>query len=440
MSEAPLPDAQVRTADRVTFPRWQIAVAVLLAAACALGLPPYSGPDEMGHAAYAAALSQGHLPVLPTGEIADLATGTTWQGQHPPLYYLLATPLYLAAGRNAVVGLYLLRLLSIVGLALTVYLIDRVAFALLPRDRAGLATWIVAAHPTVVYVAAMANNEAWAMAFSVACAWAAVNATDTKDDPKRERLWLIAAVAFGGLGLLTKLTAIAGVAAAATIVAQRPERGAGALRGSIVALGAAALWLPWGLLMHRLHGAFVPSPINRPAFIGGPLALTLDPLGAAHLIYFATPEFAIGLLTPYWLVAPFPFTLNPMLAAGWIVTIGVFWCGARQRRFRFAAVGFATLLLIVLGQVFFRDALAVFFLARYSPIATVLVSLLVASVAGGLAKNVRTGGAIALGLISAAGFAYIAYFYTIGPSSASFWGKQPSGGTARPAQGYNGTN
>ncbi len=186
--------------EQAPFPLWPVAVAAILAAACALCLPAYSGPDELGHLAYAAALAQGHLPIIPVGEFADIASGATWQGQHPPLFYLPAALVYLAAGRNPVLSLYLIRILCAAGLVVTVWLTNRIAVTLLPRDSANVATWIVAAHPTVVYVAAMVNNEAWAMA--TACVWSAVNANSVSPaDPKRERLWLAAAVALGGLRL-----------------------------------------------------------------------------------------------------------------------------------------------------------------------------------------------------------------------------------------------
>jgi hypothetical protein len=221
MTSHPSPESASRAgrARPVTAgPRVPLLVTVLLALAFALILPPFSGPDETGHVAYVSALVQGHLPVVRMGKhtVADISTGTSWQGQHPPLYYLLATPIYLASGKNPHLGLYLIRLIGIGALAGTLAALRRLAVLLLPPDRAGAAVWLVALHPTVVYVSSMVNNEALAMAFSVACVWAAVESrAPGSEAPRRKRLWLLLAALLGGFGLLTKLTAVAGVAAAA---------------------------------------------------------------------------------------------------------------------------------------------------------------------------------------------------------------------------------
>lgn len=423
--------AEYNGVERAPFPGWPVGVAAILAAVLALGLPAYSGPDELAHMAYVAALAHGHLPIIPAGDMADIASGTTWQGQHPPLFYLVATPIYLACGKDPTISLYLLRLLSGAGLLVTIVLIQRIAYALLPRDRAGLAAWIAALHPTVVYVSAMVNNESWAMAFSTACVWAAVKANSIADtDSKRERWWLMAAALFGGLGLLTKLTAIAGVAAAIVILAQRTDRKGRLMRALAVGTGAVALWLPWGLTMLKLHGALVPSPIDRPAITGGLMALTFYPREAAAFSFEATAHYAIGLLTPYWLMTPFPFLRTPMLAIGWIVVAATLWLARAQRRFLFAIAAFLALLAIVLNHVLFRDGFAVFFLARYTPIATVLMTLPLAAALGRLPRRARMALAVLFAFIAVAGFAYIAYFYTIGPTGAERW---------KQSRGYNQT-
>src|SRR5258706_286292 len=97
MTETALSVEESSRVEPLRFPAWQVAVAAILAAICAFALPAYSGPDELAHVAYVAALAKGRLPIIPAGELADLATGTTWQGQHPPLFYLVALPFYVAA-------------------------------------------------------------------------------------------------------------------------------------------------------------------------------------------------------------------------------------------------------------------------------------------------------------------------------------------------------
>ncbi|HLJ55928.1 MAG TPA: hypothetical protein VKT77_12890 [Chthonomonadaceae bacterium] len=478
MSDGTAPAVREAAVDRARLPWRPLAVALALALACAIVLPAYSGPDEMAHVAYVAALAHGHLPVMPNGEFANIATGTTWQAQHPPLFYILGAPLYLGAGGNTEAVLYLMRLLSIAGLLATIVLIDRVARMLLPPDRAGLAAWIVAVHPTVVYVSSMVNNEAWAMAFAVACVWAALKARQSGDTGQsaagnrqseaagaderqasshkpqatsHEMRWLLAAAAFGGLALLTKLTAIAGVVSAAVILAQAPpaprvtrnqepgtrnQRRAGLLRAGALLVGAIALWLPWGLLMQRMYGSYVPSPIQRPAFSGGLMALTIDPLGAALFIGIGTAEFAIGLVTPYWLMEPIKYAHVDMIVVGWIVVLAVGWICCRRRELRFVGAAFLTLLLLVLNHILFRDGYAIIFLARYSPIATVLAALLAASALGGLRPAQRIAALAVLGLIAAAGFAYVAWFFSAGSANGgSRMHAIPNGSTAAPRGG-----
>jgi hypothetical protein len=405
------------------MPKYPIAAAVVLGLAFALALPAYSGPDEVGHVAYVAALAHGHLPVIPVGAVADISTGTTWQGQHPPLFYLLAVPFYLAAGKNPTVGIYLMRLLGVASLAFTVSLIYRIAAVLLPQSRdAAVAAWIVALHPTVVYVCSMANNEALATALAIACVWAAVNGTMAGGiDPRKRRHWLVLAALFGGLGLLAKLTAIAGVAAAAYIAGQKREGRSNALQGFAVLFGAMALWLPWGLLMYRLHGEFVPSPIHRPVLSDGLWAFVLIPGPVSIVLAVATAQYAIGLLLPYWLMAPYPFTYFPMLGLAWALSIGVILVGVFQPRWRFVVISFVVLAGLVESQVLFRDGEAILFLARYTPPVCSLAAIMVAGLSGRLPRRPRGGLAVLWGAVVIATVAYIFYFFLIAPPISSRW-------------------
>jgi hypothetical protein len=390
---------------------------LVLATAFAFILPPFSGPDETGHVAYVSALAQGHLPLIRMGvhTVADIPTGTSWLGQHPPLYYLLATPFYLAAGRNPLIGLYLLRLIAVGALAVTLILLRRMAVLLLPPDRVGTAAWLLAVHPTVVYVSSMANNEAMAMAFSISCVWAAVEArTSPIDAPRRKRSWLLMATLLGGLGLLTKLTAIDGVAAAAFAVGQDRSDRASWKNALLILVGAVGIWLPWGLYMHHVYGSFVPSPVHRPTFIGGVWAFLLYPKDFLGAVGIALPEFAVGLLCPYWLIAPFDFTRYPMLVVGWSVALGVLYTAWVRPGLRFVAVGFLALFSLVVGQVLFRDMTALLLLARYSPAATAMVTLLAADVYGSGSTSQRAGLRTVWGVLVAANIFYIFYFFLIG--------------------------
>lgn len=421
-------------------PRAPIIFAMLLATAFALILPAYSGPDEMGHVAYVAALAQGHLPIIPNGQVADATTGVSWQGQHPPLFYLLATPFYLLLGQTPLLGLCLLRLLGVAALGVTVALVNRIAALLaaqMPADspqdgRWRTAGWILAAHPTVSYICAMANNEAMAMALAVACVWAALKArqaAEAEDKPKAVRRWLLWATLLGGLSLLTKLTAIAGVAAAACIVAQtglksgatdsdrRASSSGAMMRGLLILAGAVALWLPWGLYMHSIHGTFVPSPLQRPALNGGLWALTLFPQTALILTFVSTSNFALGMVAPGWLLAGYAFAYYPLLGVGWLLTAWVLYTTARHPKFRFLGVGFATLWVLLINQMLFRDVQTGLFMARYSPIVTALASVAAAAFYQRQASRTRHFIGALWSLAAVLNMGYIFYFFLIGSSS-----------------------
>jgi 4-amino-4-deoxy-L-arabinose transferase-like glycosyltransferase len=399
-----------------------LAIALVLGMAFAVSLPAYSGPDEVGHVAYVAALAHGRLPTIPVGAHADIATGTTWQGQHPPLFYLLATPFYLLAGKNPLIGLYALRLLGVGALLMTVALIQRLASVLLSPERAVVAASIVALHPTVVYVAAMANNEALSMAFSVACVLASVNGCDVaKDDDKKRRFWLILTVLFGGLGLLTKLTAIAGVAAAATIAGQRRDGRGFVLRGLAVFVGAIGIWLPWGLYMHSVHGTFVPSPVQRPLLNDGLWAFALYPGPVFGALAIAVAQYAIGLAVPYWLIAVNPWTHNVMLAGGWLIAAGTIFMSVNHRKWRFVGVAFTALAGLVLSQMLFRDGETILFLARYTPVVTVFAALMAVGVVSRWAPRVRITTLALWGVLITTTVAYIFYFFLIGPPISATW-------------------
>src|SRR5437773_1635904 len=85
-----------------------VAPAVLASGVAAA--PLWDVPDETGHFAVVADLEAGRgLPVpgksvIPSDVLADWSPGAAepmlnWVAQHPPLYHLLAAPLYAAARR-----------------------------------------------------------------------------------------------------------------------------------------------------------------------------------------------------------------------------------------------------------------------------------------------------------------------------------------------------
>lgn len=157
------------------------AAFIALAIGYALAIPPWNNPDEPAHYNYIAALAtKGELPVLEPGDwdadrlerlkAAKFAdphdiVGIEYEAHQPPLYYALATPLYLATESLPVRERVLaLRGLSILlGVAL-VYVTAALALVLRPGDRlvAVLASAFVAFLPMHTSMAAAINNDALA--------------------------------------------------------------------------------------------------------------------------------------------------------------------------------------------------------------------------------------------------------------------------------------
>ena len=286
-------------------------LCLVLGLVLALWLPPYSGPDEPGHIAYIAALNQGHWPLLPRQQGGvDIATGTTWQVQHPPLYYLVVTPFYRVLGGNASRGLWAARIVSLLALVAVVLGSGALARELsLPGETHLWLAFLLATHPTLLYVAAMANNEAMSAALGVGALWAAARFARAfalaNPEPSKHPRWpvkaLLLVVLLGGLALLTKLTAIAGVVGAAYLAGRKQPLAVRVPVALAVLVGSVACWLPWGLWATHLYGVAVPNSFDRPAFQGGLGGVLLYPVDALRVAYMMAAQFSAGFVWPYWI-------------------------------------------------------------------------------------------------------------------------------------------
>ncbi len=287
---------------------------------------PFSGHDEVAHSAYLRTVAtEGRVPVLPDlaawrataaderdqtvdllpddlwrychyvlfwtgcGDIRfrnDPVSAVTYLGEffptgyqyganHPPLYYLLMTPLYwLSADWSPVAQQYLLRLAAIpfgIATVLFAYLLARRLF---PGD-AFLAITVpsfVAMQPQISYEAAMVNNDIVAIAlYSAILVLVVIGLRDRF--PTRTCLLLGTSL---GLALLTKGTSItaAGVIGLAVLlgVGWRDWRGL-IRRGVAVAVPALVMTLPWYLFLDQTYGNLDALPQlealqaywNRPA-------------------------------------------------------------------------------------------------------------------------------------------------------------------------------
>lgn len=416
--------------DEIAVNSWRevrvpILLALLLGLACAFLLPAYSGPDENGHVAYVSALAQGHLPIIPQGEIADIARGISWQGQHPPLFYALGAPLYFLTGQNTIAGLYILRALNVLLLLFVVWLVYHVARQLMSPRAARGAAFIVALHPTLVYTSSMVNNELLAVVFSLLCIhsalrWRDENNGDENKSGEKQKPILLRVLVFAGLALLTKLTAIAGVLAAAYIVFATKTQKSARLSALILIVGSIFLWLPWALIMKSTNGVWVPSPVNRPLLEAGLWSLTLSTNGWV-LAFLTMCEMSTGLLVPYWLIAPYQITYYPMLFIGLVLSLWAITMGKRQPRFGFCAAAWCTLWLLLVAQVWFRDSRTSLFAARYTPVLVALFALPAAEFWGRQRAGIQRFLTIFASLVALATFYYIFRFFLDTGSTGTIW-------------------
>lgn len=350
-------------------------LAGVLGLSYALILPVWSGPDEMAHMAYIAALAQGHLPLVPSDRTADLLTGTTYQAQHPPLFYLLATPFYLVTGRDAVITLYVLRLLGVATFLGTLRLLQMWSRRLLSPQTSRVATWLFAIHPVTVYVASMMNNEMLAILFGVGCL-SAIERASRQQAFAQQRKWLLLAIFCGALGLMTKLTALCAVVAAGVFwwhsdidkrnEAQSKMQWKRGFVGMLIIGGSALPWWPWSWFLRHSRGDVLPA-VFAPLFTGGPLALIGYPEVALRSAAMTLVELSAGFVVPTWVLHDRSyFSMYVIYGIGALCFL-VLMLACWHRQFRFVAVGFFVLWSLVTLQVWFRDNFALITAARYIP-------------------------------------------------------------------------
>ena len=244
-----------------TSGRWAL-VAILLACA-ALGLlyaaytPAWQVPDEPAHYNYIRGLvERGALPVMEPGDydqayLERLTAGRfppdlsiaplTYEDHQPPLYYLLAAPLY----RLFDGALLPLRLFS-VGLGLLLLVVTcRLVRTLFPdRPFLALATVaLIAFLPQHLAMTAGVENDGLAELLLAAVLWVTVRMTTDESRGLARRDSLILGLLLG-CSLLTKTTAYVGLPVALAGLALRgwrERRGGGSARPAVVGAGLALL-------------------------------------------------------------------------------------------------------------------------------------------------------------------------------------------------------
>ena len=216
----------------------RVLLVVIIAAYTAIGAlyavftPTWQVPDEPAHYNYVRALAEGRgFPVMEPGDYdQDLLDQLRDQGfppelstepleyedHQPPLYYLLATPVYLLFG-GAVLPLRLLSVLFGAGLLAVAFGTVKAIFPMQPR-LALMTAALIAFIPQHVAMTAGVNNDALAELVVGSTLWAlVVYASHGSDRPWPVGLLLAAA-------FLTKTTAYFAAVVALAALATRWQR------------------------------------------------------------------------------------------------------------------------------------------------------------------------------------------------------------------------
>lgn len=267
---------------------------------------PYSGHDEVAHYAYLQLVAEEYrIPVLPEldawqdvyaadgaythdrmpaefwqycrrttidwspgcGEYSNVVyamslggqfypTGWVYTANHPPLYYLVMTPLFWLSDGLTIEGqLYVLRLAAIPFGLMTVLFAFLTTRALFPRDRfLGITVpAFVAFQPQIAYEAAMLNNDIFAIAFTSAVIYLLTKGLKTGFPIRTVALVGLCY----GLAVLSKNTSLTtgGIIAFAMIVGLGFRNWRAWLpKGAIAATVTGLMIWPWYLFMYRTYG------------------------------------------------------------------------------------------------------------------------------------------------------------------------------------------
>ena len=249
-----MPGVSNRSAIFITF---IILLYLAIGTLFAVHTPAWQSPDEPAHYNYVRYLAeQGRLPVLQDGDFPleyleeikrqqfppelDIDP-IRYEFHQPPLYYLLATPLFKLFGG----ALLPLRLLSVVLGAALIYVAFRVALTLCPaRPALALGTAaFVAFVPMHVAITAAMNNDTLSELLLALALWGLLLYLRGENI---KRLPVITGLLLG-LALLTKMHALIGMLTAVIVVTlhrrREPRRAARELAWLLVP--ALLLALPW---------------------------------------------------------------------------------------------------------------------------------------------------------------------------------------------------
>ena len=245
----------------------------------AVKTPPWQNPDEPAHYNYIAHIAtEGQFPVLQMGDYdeaylqrlkaekfpPDLSIAPIrYESHQPPLYYLLAAPVYWLSGGR----LLALRLFSVVlggGVVLLIFLCARLTVPGSPHIALGAAAF-AAFLPMHVALMASVNNDALAELLIAATVLALLRWQDSvaAGDGGESRGYMLATGVLIGLGFLTKATAYILLPIALIVVFFRPTGSQAGrhlmsrnqlVRFALLIGPALLLGLPWWFRNSLLYG------------------------------------------------------------------------------------------------------------------------------------------------------------------------------------------
>lgn len=272
------------------YTRWLLPAIILiyliLATLYAAYTPDWQAPDEPAHYNYIKYLAEQHrFPILKPGdfpaayleEIKEAhfppempIAPIRYEFHQPPLYYVLAVPVYQLFGG----ALLPLRLLSVLMGALLLLVVCWTVQALAP-DRTFLAlgaTAFVAFLPMHLAMTAAVNNDTLAELFVAMVLLLAIRylrlPSSALGQGEGRRLLILLGITTG-LGLLTKSAVYVAIPLALLAIAlkhlwiERPSLSAGAKAGLLYALPAFLLGLPWWLRNIAIYGGLDFLGLNR---------------------------------------------------------------------------------------------------------------------------------------------------------------------------------
>ena len=217
-----------------------VVVFVAIGSMHALQAPPFSGPDEAAHLAYAHAVADLSVPGIDDPQPVPPSAGqwiverdsaptarhrSVWVANHPPLHYVLVAPLAALAeviGRPDG-GLLFLRLANVSIAAVGVVMTYLLAVELTGLRRLALLTAAAAALTTQAQVVfAQGMNDGSAFAAGTALIWAGVRCI--RAGPTRGNLVLLGVAATAAAGVRAA-TMVLAVAVVGTVAVDRFVRG-----------------------------------------------------------------------------------------------------------------------------------------------------------------------------------------------------------------------